>query len=300
MVARGFLAGGDRLPPERVLADKLNVSRNRVSTAYKELENENLIFSRQGKGTFINGISGSIQNKKKSRKDKLLEIIDLALEETMELGFSLDDFLSISYIKVKERRENLQKYKVALVECSQEQISFLLDKIEFKKQISRIPVLTTEMWDKPSRVRKIFEKVEIIITTSFHLEEVSDFMGGREEKIINLSLEPRLETIVELARIKTGAGVGLVCNSPGFAREVRESLDNIDLLNNFKLEIMSGEKMTNREFLNKNDILLTSPHKYKEVKMFAGKDKKIIKFEFTPDQGSINMLKTALMNLKAV
>src|SRR4051794_1892391 len=49
----GRLKVGDRLPPSRVLATELGVSRNTVSFAYEWLSGEGLLEARQGSGTFV-------------------------------------------------------------------------------------------------------------------------------------------------------------------------------------------------------------------------------------------------------
>lgn len=52
-VARGELPVGDRLPPERQLAESLGVSRTTVVNAYREMQARGLIIAHVGRGTFI-------------------------------------------------------------------------------------------------------------------------------------------------------------------------------------------------------------------------------------------------------
>ena len=52
-VAQGDLPAGSRLPPERVLAQQLRVSRSTVVAAYEALRDEELLERRQGSGTRI-------------------------------------------------------------------------------------------------------------------------------------------------------------------------------------------------------------------------------------------------------
>jgi GntR family transcriptional regulator len=49
----GVLKRGDQLPTVKEVVEKLLLSPNTVLKAYRELENEGLISSRQGKGTFV-------------------------------------------------------------------------------------------------------------------------------------------------------------------------------------------------------------------------------------------------------
>lgn len=53
LIAEGHLKIGDRLPPERELAEAMNVSRHTLREAIKHLEATGLLKSRPGSGTFI-------------------------------------------------------------------------------------------------------------------------------------------------------------------------------------------------------------------------------------------------------
>ncbi|HEY3066904.1 MAG TPA: FadR/GntR family transcriptional regulator [Methylomirabilota bacterium] len=57
MIAEGRLKTGDRLPPERDLAEKFVVSRTSVREALRALESLGLIEIRPGEGTFVRGVS---------------------------------------------------------------------------------------------------------------------------------------------------------------------------------------------------------------------------------------------------
>lgn len=52
-IASGQLASGEALPSVRILAQQLQVNPNTVMKAYRELELEGLVVSRQGEGTFV-------------------------------------------------------------------------------------------------------------------------------------------------------------------------------------------------------------------------------------------------------
>lgn len=55
LIAEGHLKIGDKLPPERELAEAMNVSRHTLREAIKSLERTGLLKSRPGSGTFIFG-----------------------------------------------------------------------------------------------------------------------------------------------------------------------------------------------------------------------------------------------------
>jgi len=57
LIADGQLKSGDRLPPERDLAERFRVSRTSVREALRALESTGLIEIRAGEGAFVRGIS---------------------------------------------------------------------------------------------------------------------------------------------------------------------------------------------------------------------------------------------------
>jgi GntR family transcriptional repressor for pyruvate dehydrogenase complex len=57
LIAEGRLHSGDRLPPERELAEKLMVSRTSVREALRALQSRGLIEIRAGEGAFVRDVS---------------------------------------------------------------------------------------------------------------------------------------------------------------------------------------------------------------------------------------------------
>ncbi|MGI6161419.1 MAG: FadR/GntR family transcriptional regulator [Christensenellales bacterium] len=57
LIKNGSLKPGDRLPPERQLAEQLNVSRTAIREALRSLETMGLIESKVGGGTFVKAIT---------------------------------------------------------------------------------------------------------------------------------------------------------------------------------------------------------------------------------------------------
>jgi GntR family transcriptional regulator len=66
-IAAGDWAAGKELPSIRALAAALNVSVITIKRAYLDLENEGVIVTRHGKGSFVadvNGLAGELQEEK--------------------------------------------------------------------------------------------------------------------------------------------------------------------------------------------------------------------------------------------
>ncbi|SHE85549.1 FadR/GntR family transcriptional regulator [Desulforamulus putei] len=82
MIARGELNPGDKLLPERELADRLQVGRSAVREAYRALEAIGIIDIRPGEGTFVREIGTKSMTDIMSLavvtgKDTLFELLEL-------------------------------------------------------------------------------------------------------------------------------------------------------------------------------------------------------------------------------
>jgi len=75
-VALGRIAAADKLPTVRELASELVINPNTIAKAYKQLEQEGIITTRPGVGTFIADSTStlSLNVKKKILQEKLEDI----------------------------------------------------------------------------------------------------------------------------------------------------------------------------------------------------------------------------------
>lgn len=94
LVASGRLNPGDELPPIRTLAKQLIINPNTVARAYRDLETEGVLESKQGSGTTVcqNGLSPL------ARKEKiniLSDRCDSLISEAKQLNVERDILLDI-------------------------------------------------------------------------------------------------------------------------------------------------------------------------------------------------------------
>lgn len=62
LACMGILKPNEQLPSVRVLARELGINPNTVAKAYQELENEKIIYSVSGKGSFVTDDIFSVQS----------------------------------------------------------------------------------------------------------------------------------------------------------------------------------------------------------------------------------------------
>ena len=89
LIYNEVLCADDKLPSVRELASKLAINPNTISRAYKELEQEGVIYSLSGKGTFING---EFQGKEEKTKELLAQFDEIA-KELLQIGVAPEELM---------------------------------------------------------------------------------------------------------------------------------------------------------------------------------------------------------------
>ena len=86
-LVNGILKPGDQLPTVRALASELRVNFNTVARAYRILDEERILSTQQGRGTYITEIPPP-DISEKLRQESLAELTQRFINEALRLGFS--------------------------------------------------------------------------------------------------------------------------------------------------------------------------------------------------------------------
>jgi GntR family transcriptional regulator len=86
-LVNGILKPGDQLPTVRALASELRINFNTVARAYRILDEERIISTQQGRGTYITEIPPP-EVTDKLRHEALTELTQRFINEALRLGFS--------------------------------------------------------------------------------------------------------------------------------------------------------------------------------------------------------------------
>ncbi|HHV79987.1 MAG TPA: GntR family transcriptional regulator [Firmicutes bacterium] len=284
---------GHRLPTERELAKALGVSRNTVSQAYRELEAEGIITSRQGRGTFV--ASGGSALVRSTKRERLLRMIDLSLEEAMDLGFSLDEFAAMVQSRCREKKEVFRHMRVGFVECNREQLDSFSRQIQLGAGVTIQPLLLDDLRNGLSV--DCIKTMDLIVTTFFHLNEVRSLTANWAH-VIAIALNPEPQTLVRIARLKRGSKVGLICITEAFARGVVASIREAGILDlEFRFSTARGDKDL-RGVLQEVSAVIVSPGRRKQVERLIPAGMELIEFEYVPDPVSISLLKSVILEKK--
>jgi GntR family transcriptional regulator len=104
-VASGNLKPGDQLPTVRALALELRVNFNTVARAYRILDEERIISTQQGRGTYITEKPPATTTER-LRRESLEGLTQRYVSEAMRLDFSQKEIQQIVNEKLKTWKES--------------------------------------------------------------------------------------------------------------------------------------------------------------------------------------------------
>ena len=106
-VVSGSLKPGDQLPTVRALAEDLRVNFNTVARAYRLLDEERIISTQQGRGTYITEIPPP-KVSERLRTEMLEALAERYISEAMRLDFSKSEIKQMVSDQIKVWNESTE------------------------------------------------------------------------------------------------------------------------------------------------------------------------------------------------
>lgn len=295
-IKRGNLIVGTKLPTERELADRLNVSRNTVSTAYKDLEQEGSLKSYQGKGTFV--VEDAISWESLDIKKKIIKFVDLGLEEALQIGMRPEEFLDLAKQRVDEQIHIMDKIVAIYVECNIEQAKMFSEQLSKNSYMNIMYLTINDLKIMDNVTKDKIKKAEFIITTFNHINEVADLTLGLNKEILGVAITPNLEPIVKIARYGINTKFSFICISEQFMFKVQNALEKAGL-SEFDIKYYNTiDDNEVKDIIENSDVIIVSPGRYKDVKSENSSNKEIIEFLYSLDDGSVKALMLKIIEEK--
>ncbi len=93
LVLHGVLKPDEQLPGVRTLAGELAINPNTIAKAYAELERQGIIYSIQGRGSFV---CDNVESLASSHRAEAAEELKKALEKAFDSGVLKEDILKMT------------------------------------------------------------------------------------------------------------------------------------------------------------------------------------------------------------
>jgi DNA-binding transcriptional regulator YhcF (GntR family) len=212
----GRLLPGARLAPVRELGAALRVNPNTIRAVYRRLADAGYVTSRHGAGTHV-----SDRPPQRRGAEALAGIVAEMLRRAAQAGFGADEVAAAAFAAASERKRPGPKVQILFTECTNADAGYDAARLgdAFPELIDVEGALLDDL---PDRIERFH--YDLVATTTFHADEAQALVHGRLPVVALLVGPGYLELVHEIAGLKAGSRVGLVCASERGAENMAETL----------------------------------------------------------------------------
>lgn len=293
-VKRGVLTSGQQLPTVQDVSADLGIAVGTIKRAYDELQREGFVEKIQGRGTFVCYRPADTA----SRKDQAMDAIDRLLDQLEGMGFSPAEINIYLNLKLRERAEDEQKVKVAVLECNPENLSQMTDQLRTLGNVELYSHLMESVEEYPY---KIGEDMELVVTTAIHAPEV-EAMLPVPKRVIRVGLRLTPACLAEIVKLRKNQVAGILCYSPRFGHLLQSTCRTYAEDINVPEPVIFAPDMDIAAFLKGKDAVLL-PREYEKycpvqvaesLRKFRGKR---IECAYEMDEGSVLYLREKIRRI---
>jgi GntR family transcriptional regulator len=295
----GALQPGTRVPSPKELGEYLQINRNTVIAAYKELEREGIIMSRCGQGTYVSEDLSTLPDVR--RKQNLLALGREMLDRTRELGFQPEDLFTVVFnqtvlgLNPSEFHQGGAKPRVVVVECNQPDADYFADTFRAKLGIEAKAYVLDDL---PGKLEEEFVKnADFAITNISHLEDVKAILEPLNLNVLAVMAAPQMELFMNIRALPAGTRIALVCLCKDWSARMKRGFDNAGIkhldVKNFGLE--DPEEL--RQVMREVDYIYASRVAIAEVRKMAPPDVEIREYFNEVDEAGLDMIRHYLTEL---
>ena len=294
-IKKGILQQDQKLPTVQELSQELGIARGTIKRVYDELERLGLIEKLQGRGTFVSYRPPEEQ----SRKEQAMTAIDELLDRLDTMGFSPAEVRIFLNLKLRQRAEQTDPLKIAVLECNPENLSRMAEQLRTLAQVEVYSYLTEAVESYPY---KLAEDMDLIVTTMSHADRVEELVS-EPKKIAKVALRFSPRSLREIAKLETATSVGILCSSLRFGQMLEKTAWDYGS----DLQILPPVSLTTEEdpgaYLETAQALLLpvgyekycSENQHRLIKNYGGKT---ILCGYEMDEGSFLYLRERIKKLK--
>lgn len=301
MIREGKVKPGERLPPERDLAEELGLARGTIKKAYEVLARIKMVETAQGRGTF----AGSLQETPgQGRKERASRLIGILLSELEALRFSHREIRNLVDISILERQERIDRFHVAAVDCNPEALDMFRKQLVFIARLELKKFLLHELPAAPGPEVRLRD-FELILCTSTHYADLVRLAPSLRERMVQVVAAPSQRTVLDLAGMGGNAKIGILCESRKFMEIIRKKLSEYGISESRIGHLLLEEDGDVAGFIGDRNIIIAPPGYSFEIsrenkaliQRFTETGGRLVSFDYRIEQGSLLHLEERIKSL---
>lgn len=304
-ITTGAIRPGEKLPPERDLAEYLGVARGTVGRAYKRLLDMGATQMRQGSGTYVLENSNLLEENQKKEAAELLNQTFLKLKD---LGLSDKEIASLVHLQIPPLSQS-RKISIMVLSNNHEMLSELEAQLAYLTKGSNVNLsvsfTTLKMCTATENPLDFLSGFDLIIASSIDYETVLDLVPLYGEKIIEAKIVPRSQTIMELGKLSRDIQISIVYRTRHFLEMVENTLVSLGFPkahispcheDMFTPQQYGQENLGAIIGFNEAPMFVKSTYKTKNER-FVATGGQLLRFHYRIDRLALNEIEAKLTNL---
>ncbi len=274
-ISTGAISDGDHLPGVVQLAGELKINFETVRKAYKELEKEKLIAMSPGRGTFATLHKDAVRmlkNRKEGEPDappRPEALIQRDVAGLLQEGRTVDEIRALVESILSGISQDQSRKYVIFTECNPLQVREISQTLAQNVRIRVKPVLLTELREELRKGSPEEGELLGIVTTGFHVNEVTDIVGDLPLDIDILITNMSPDTMARIGSFDKNLRFGFISRDKESVPLYRELLRS-EFGRKINLAASTlGETEKARALLDSVDVLLATPPVFEDVKKLA-------------------------------
>ncbi|MHB8054035.1 MAG: GntR family transcriptional regulator [Candidatus Aminicenantales bacterium] len=296
-----LLRAGEKLPPERDLAEEIGTARGTVKRAYEELVRRGLIEAFSGRGSFV---AAEAAVPVEDRKDKAVRLIDLLLDQLGRLKFSAQDIRMFFDLRLLGKEDSLRNLSVAAVDCNPETLMIFERQLLLMPNISLAKINLDDLLEDAGAAARL-EIFDLVLTTTTHYQELIDRFPEIRNKTIQVAVAPTRPSIISLARLTPAQRIGILSESKKFQAIILDHLKTFDIPATSVKSLFVSQLDRLDEFIQSLDAVIVpagySLQKNREhlaaLQAFTERGGTVIPFDYQIERGSLLYVEERLRSL---
>lgn len=294
MVDSGELSVGQALPSARDMAKTLNINRNTVLAAYRELVTEGILETVIGSGTFIK------ERKVQSKTDALKKIVDDAFEKALHAGFSPDQITDYLLHQAAVCFPGTEGARVLVVECNRDALDDISTTLRRDLSVQTTNVLIQDLESEPRSAEELLSDIDLIVCGFNHVEELRNVVPSPPVEVVAVLLKPEIRIMNELTQLPPATSVGFTCAT----QRSTETFYSEAILSGGSslIKIWAGldQGPELQRLLEKCSVIFASHYVYDRIIRMTDAEKRVIKVELTVDRSNIELIRERLALTRAL
>lgn len=307
LILTGRLRVGEKLPPERQLADILGVARGTVQRAYLRLAQAGVVEIRKGSGAYVITDEERLgENKKQEAANMLADT--LARLDAMGLsGREIQSLMDLHRVAAG----NLRKLNILVVSNNFDVLSELEKQLAYLSGTSLFSFTLTfftldHVLGNPDPAQKLYG-YDLIIATTIDYPNIREAVPMYLGKTMEATISPTTDTLIELSGVPNTAKVSIVYRTKPFLEMVSSTLrslgfppQNVEAHQEYRYDPDSHGQNGTSVVVTFNECLINlSPAFEERNRQFYKEGGRVIFFRYRIDRASLIAIEDRIQALLA-